>query len=220
MSTRVTDYKEAVDHLPAGAILVLQDVTWEDYEQLLEELWDHPGMRVTYDRGRLEIMSPLLEHERCKEFIARMVYALGDELDVDVEGAGSTTWKKKEEERGTEPDTCFYVANARRIIGNIIDLNVDPLPDIAVEVDTTSETLDKLSVYSTLGVPEIWRYDTRRRRARIYELREGAYVEIPSSRFFPILTGAALVEFIEQSKTQGHKAALAAFRQWIRTKIR
>ena len=63
MSTQTSALREAVDHLPAGAILVFQQVTWEDYERLLEELVDRPGLRVSYDEGRLEIMSPLPEHE-------------------------------------------------------------------------------------------------------------------------------------------------------------
>ena len=219
MSTRSIDYRDALDHLPEGASLVVQDVAWEDYERLLDDLVDRPGVRITYDQGRLEIMSPLPEHEEYKEFIARLVYVLCDDLDVNVEPRGSATWKKKSEGKGTEPDTCFYVANAERIIGKRkIDLSLDPPPDIAVEIDTTNESLSKFPIYSTLGVPEIWRYDSRRGRVFIYELRDQSYIEVPSSRSFPILTGAVLADFIEQSKTQGHKAAIAAFRRWIKTR--
>lgn len=118
MSTRSIDYRDAVDHLPNGASLVFQDVSWEDYEALVEDLWDRPGLRVTYDEGRLEIMSPLPEH-------------------------GSATWKRKRLRKGTEPDTCFYVAaHADAIVGRRkINLDVDPPPDIAVEIDTTHESL-------------------------------------------------------------------------------
>ena len=124
MSARSTDYRDAVEHLPEGAILVLPDVSWEDYEQLLDDVSDRPGIRLTYDQGRLEIMSPLPEHEEYKEFIARMVYALCAELGLRVEARGSTTWRKKRDAKGTEPDTCFYIANAERIIGKRrIDLN-------------------------------------------------------------------------------------------------
>ena len=106
MSTRSVEYREAVDHLPNGASLVFHDVSWEDYERLVEEdLADRPGLRVTYDEGRLEIMSPLPEHEEYKEFISRMVYLLGDELDINVEPRGSATWKRKRLRKGTEPDT-------------------------------------------------------------------------------------------------------------------
>src|SRR5207253_10587203 len=117
MSTRSIDYRDAVDHLPEGAALLVQDVSWEDYEHLLDDLADRPGLRVSYDTGKLWIMSPLPEHEEYKEFIAEIVYILRDELDINVEPRGSTTWKKKPDAKGTEPDTCFYVANADRIIG-------------------------------------------------------------------------------------------------------
>ena len=72
MSTRTTDYREAIDHLPEGATLVLSDVSWEDYETLLEDLADRPGVRITYDQGKVEIMSPLREHEKYKVRVSRI----------------------------------------------------------------------------------------------------------------------------------------------------
>ena len=217
MSTRSTDYRAAIEHLPEGATLVLQGVAWEEYEHLLEDLVDRPGVRVTYDQGKLEIMSPLSEHEALKESIARLVHVLCEELDLNLESYGSTTWKRKRDAKGTEPDACFYIANADRIIGKRkIDLDVDPPPDIAVEIDTTNESLSKFPIYSTFGIPEIWRYDGKRRAVVMYELRGKSYVQIPASRSVPILKGATITDFLEQSKKQGQKKALAAFRRWIR----
>ena len=209
------DYREAVDHLPEGAILVLQDVPWDDYEQLLDDLVDRPGVRATYDQGRLEIMSPRQEHEASKEFIIALVRALSEEPDAGLESYGSTTWKRKKDAKGTEADACFYIANAQQVIGKReIDLSVDPPPDLVVEIDVTNESLGKFPIYSTFGVPEIWRYDSKRHRAVMYELRGKSYGEITASRFFPILTVDVLADFVEQSKTQGQKTALAAFRRW------
>ena len=216
MATQIAEYRGAVDHLPEGGMLVLQDVTWESYEQLVEDLWDRPGVRVTYDQGRLEIMTPLPEHEEYKRFVERIVDALGEELDLNVEPRGSATWKRSGDARGTEPDSCFYVANSNRIIGKReIDLRTDPPPDVVVEIDTTNESLSKFPIYASFGVPEIWRYDARHNRVAMYELRGHVYVEIPSSRSFPILTAEVLAKAIEQSKSQGQKAAMAAFRRWI-----
>lgn len=217
MTTQSAEYRGAVDHLPEGGILVLQDVTWESYEQLIEDLSDRPGVRLTYDLGRLEIRTPLPEHEEYKRFIERIIDALGEELDLNVEPRGSTTWKRSGDAKGTEPDSCFYVANSDRIIGKRgIDLKTDPPPDVVVEIDTTNESLSKFPIYSSFGVPEIWRYDARHKRVAMYELRGNAYVEIPSSRSFPILTAEVLADAIEQSKSQGQKVALAAFRRWIK----
>ena len=93
---------------------------------------------------------------------------------------------------------------------------MEPPPDIAVEIDTTHESLIKFPVYAALRVPEIWHYNSRRTSAVIYDLHNESYVEIPASRFFPILTGSVLADFIEQSKAQGQRAALSAFRKWIK----
>jgi Uma2 family endonuclease len=220
MSTSITDYRDAVDHLPGGTTLVAQDVSWEDYERLLEELADRPGIRVTYDQGRLEIMSPRPEHEEYKRFIERIIDALADYLDLNVEPRGSATWRKQREAMGTEPDTCYYIANADRIIGKRdIDLTVDPPPDMVLDIDATHESLSKFPIYSTLRVPEIWRYDVRHKQVHIYELRGNKYAEITVSHSFPILTPKALADFIEQSKTKGQKAAMAAFRTWLKKRL-
>jgi Uma2 family endonuclease len=217
MSTTVTDYKEAVDHLPPGVTLIVQDVSWEDYEQLLEELEDHPGFRLTYDRGRLEIMSPRPQHERFKRFVEKMIDALADDLDLNVEPCGSATWKKEQEGKGTEPDTCYYVANADRVIGHDdIDLNIDPPPDIVVEIESTNESTSKFPIYAVLRVPEIWRFNVRRNQVQMYELRGNEYLEISASLSFPVLTPKVLAEFMDQRKTKGQKAAMVAFRSWLK----
>jgi Uma2 family endonuclease len=212
MSTRTADYRDAVDHLPAGATLVFQDCSWDEYERVLRDLDDRPGLRVTYDDGRLQIVSPLAEHEEYKEFILFVVRVLSEVRGLELETRGSTTWKRRALRKGTEPDTCFYVANAHRIIGKRkIDLESDPPPDIVVEVDITSESLSKFGIYAAFGVPEIWRYDGR--VAQFYELVGGDYRMVAESRSFPGLTPAILSDALDASKRQGQTRALAALRQ-------
>jgi len=216
MSTHVTDYKEALDHLPAGATLVFEDVSWDEYEELLEEMEGRPGWRVTYDEGKLQIISPKSGHEEYKRFIERLIDAVSDEFDINVEPRGSTTWKRKPD-KGAEGDTCYYVANAESIIGKRdIDIAKDPPPDLIVEIDSTSESVGKFGIYAAFRVPEVWRYDVKHNRFHMYELKAGKYSEIPSSRSFPFLTPQALVKFMDLSKAQGQKKALAAFRQWLK----
>lgn len=213
MSTETVDYLDAIAHLPAGAILRLPSVSWEEYEALLSDLTEWPGMRVSYDDGKVEIMSPSPEHEEYKEFVLRLVQVLSDESGITLETRGSATYRQKRLMKGAEPDTCFYVQNASRIIGKrTIDLEVDPPPDVVVEIDMTNESLSKFNIYAAFGVPEIWRYDGQ--QAHIYQLANQTYAEMTASRAFPALTAIALTEFIEQSKTQGQTAALIAFRQW------
>ena len=218
MSTRTTDLKEAIDHLPADAVLAIEGVTWEEYEQLLDDLGEAPPLRVTYDQGRLEIVTTGPGHEANKEFVSALARILSEELNVELEARGSTTYKGKRYEKGTEPDTCFYVVDVERVIGkeSVVDLNVDPPPDIVVELDFASDSRNKFSIYSQFGVPEIWRYVRKLQRCFIYELRDHTYVEIPASCFFPILTAATLTRFVEESKKRGQTKALSSFRLWVR----
>ena len=217
MRTLSTDLRDAVDHLPEAAVLVLDAITWEEYEHVLENLAERSGIRVTYDQGRLEIVTTSAGHERWREFVQDLVSVLCQESGLNLESYGGTTWKRKRELKGTEADTCFYVGKAARMIGkDEIDLNLDPPPDLVVEIDKANQSLNKFPIYAAFGVPEIWRCDVKRTRVHIYKLRGTAYVEIPSSPSFPILTSAVLIQFIEQSRIQGQIAALAAFREWIK----
>jgi len=216
MSTEILDYMNAIAHLPAGATLRLPSVTWEEYETLLADLTNWPAMRVSYDDGKMEIMSPSHEHEEYKEFIYSLARIISEESGITLETRGSATYRQKRLRKGAEPDTSFYVQNAAHIIGKrTIDLETDPPPDVVVEIDTTNESLSKFSIYAVFGVAEIWRYDGE--RAYLYQLTGQAYVEANASLAFPSLTARALADFIAQSKTQGQTAALVAFRHWWRS---
>jgi Uma2 family endonuclease len=115
---------------------------------------------------------------------------------------------------GVEPDGCFYVQNAARIIGHRIDLKTDPPPDIVIEVDISHESTSKLAIYAGMGVPELWRYDGR--RVHIYQLLEQRYVEVAASNTFPMITNEVLLRFLEQNKLEGQTAVLRSFREWLR----
>lgn len=210
MSTETLDYLDAIAHLPEGAILVAQQVSWEDYERLLSALGDAPGLRVSYCEGRLEIMAPLAEHEAFADTIAFMARVLTSELGWKLEARGRATLKRQQRLKGAEPNECFYVQNAPSIIGKRLDLGVHPPPDIVVEIDLTNESLSKFPIYSALGVPEIWRYDGQ--AMEIYQLARGNYVQAPFSPAFSFLSGPVLADFLEQSQRLGQDEALAAFR--------
>ncbi|HKZ02490.1 MAG TPA: Uma2 family endonuclease [Pyrinomonadaceae bacterium] len=215
MTTQTANYLEAIGHLPAGGTLILTDVPWKDYEQLLHDLGKGYAVRISYDQGRLEIMSPSHKHENFKELISRLAHVIAEELDIVLESLGSTTYKQEWLSRGVEPDACFYIQNAARIIGReSIDLRTDPPPDVVVEIDVSHDSTSKLAIYAGMRVPELWRYDGK--RARLYSLMADAYVEIPSSQFLPIVSCDLLTRFLEQSKTQGQSATLRSFREWLR----
>jgi Uma2 family endonuclease len=200
---------------PAEQRVVLHNVSWETYERLLAEHTDRSAPRFAYDRGELEIMSPNPEHERANRRIAQLVLAVADEVGIPAEDLGSTTFRREDLERGFEPDSCFYTRNEEAIRGkDRIDLTVDPPPDLVIEVDITSPSLDKLPIYARLGVPEVWRYDGR--KVSILVLEGERYAETARSAALWPLTSVILSRFIEESKTLERRAWMRKVREWAR----
>lgn len=148
----------------------------------------------------LEIMSPSPEHEAYNRSIALLVEAVAEELSIDVYDLGSTTFRSEDLERGFEPDSCFYIRNEERVRGkNRIDLTVDPPPDLVIEVDITSPSINKLPIYARLEVPEVWRYDGK--NLEILKLEDNGYVEVSESAALPSLTSSVLAGLVERSKS-------------------
>src|SRR2546426_4942550 len=144
---------------PAEERVILRGISWEKYLQILGNLDDHGG-RIAYDNGLLEIMSPNEEHENTKRLIGRLIEALTEELDMVMKSGGSTTYKRELRKKGIEPDESYYLGEesvARSKTAGGPDLEY-PSPDLAVEVEITRSQLNKLSIYSALGVREVWRY--------------------------------------------------------------
>lgn len=168
--------------------VLLDNITWELYERLLVANRDRSVPRFTYDRGQLEIMRPAAEHERIKETITLLVNVVAEEMGINAEGFGSTTFRHQDRTRGFESDACFYLANLARVKGKTeIDLQVDPPPDLVIEIDITSSSLDKLAIFASVDVSEVWRYDGS--RVRILRLEGAAYVEHEESAVLPGVTG-------------------------------
>ena len=210
------NYRDAIAHLPPGGTLSFQRVSWEEYEKLVAELGARAGVRVSYEQGKLEIHMPLPIHEFIKSFIADLMRALTDELELEMIGLGSTTFNYRDWSQGVEPDNCFYIQNAARILGvRRFDPAVPPpAPDIVVEIDITSESLSRFPTYANLGVPEIWRYDEN--EIVMYHLTPAGYVSATASETFPFLTTEALSQFLRRSETEGHRDLLREFREWVR----
>ncbi|HEX7956995.1 MAG TPA: Uma2 family endonuclease [Pyrinomonadaceae bacterium] len=217
MSTLTTNYLDIIERLPAGASLRLVNIDWDEYEHLLSQMEMFPGHRLSYDRGRLIIVSPSTEHEDYKEFIYSLARVISLETGVMLETRGAATFKSNKLLKGAEPDTCFYVQNAAHVVGKRrINLDTDPPPDVVVEIDMSSDSLYKLPIYAALGVPEIWRYDGR--GTHFYKLAGENYEVTQDSIAFPTLTAQDLTQYVERSKIEGQTAVLAAFQQTLRSR--
>lgn len=176
--------------------VILHGVSWQTYERLLAEHLESSGTRFTYDRGTLEIMLLSLRHERLKQTLNALVEIFAEELQIDFLNAGSTTFRREDLARGFEPDTCFYFVRAEYIRQkDEIDLTTDPPPELVVEVDITSPSLDKFSLFAALGVPEVWRYDGR--QVGIFHLAASAYAAVHESVTLPSVTDAIINRLLE-----------------------
>ena len=185
--------------------VVLYNIGWQQFENLLKDLGDKRAARIAYDRGTLEIMTPLPEHEHYKEVISDIVKDLADLLDLDYESLGSTTWKRESRLAGVEPDNCFYFQNEAAIRGKLeFDLNQDPPPDLVLEIDLTSKSLNRFPIYARLGVPEIWCYDSG--ELKIYQLQNEEYQEAQISLVFPNLAVQEIPILIEKNRSLGRRA--------------
>ena len=195
--------------------IVLSNIGWGTYERLLADQADSSAPRFAYDRGALEIMSPLPEHERYNRTIAALVESVAEESGRDVENLGSTTFKREDLERGFEPDSCFYIQHEAAVRGkSALDLCVDPPPDLVIEIAITHPSLDKFPIYAALGVPEVWRYDGR--RLELWVLEDDRYGDRTESDALPGVTVDAVLHLLERSKSIGHVAWLGEVRAWAR----
>ena len=200
-----------------GQQLLLKDISWKDFEEILEDLGEHRSSRISYSNGVLEIMVPLPEHEKGKEIIGDIVKILLEELEIDFEPLGSTTFKNKQMNQAVEPDACFYIKNYQAVIGkDRLDLSSDPPPDLAIEIDITNRT--KLDNYLLLGVPELWRYT--RKGFQINLLDGKRYIESDTSPNFPDIPIVELIEsHVKQAQTKGRSNAIRAFKHWVRENL-
>jgi len=203
---------------PAEQRTVLENISWETFEKLLQETGDRRGYRFAYDQGMLEIMTPLSEHENPKIQLGRIIFTLAEELNIEIKSAGSTTLKLKVEKKGIEPDNCYYIQNEPAVRGRQeLDLETAPPPDLAIEIDITSSSVNKLGIYSAIGVPELWRYDGR--VLKFYQLVSGEYIEQEFSLAFPFVSVVEMGRFLEESKTTGEITLLRSFRTWVKEQI-
>jgi Uma2 family endonuclease len=200
-----------------GHQLLIKNISWSTYKRILAELGDNRNYKLGYGQGVLEIMAPLPEHEVAKVIIGDLVKALLEELDLEFWSLGSTTFDRENMDAGVEPDDCFYIQNEAKVRGkDRIDLEIDPPPDLAIEIDITSRT--RFNNYQALKVPELWRWNGS--NVEINVLINGKYVESNTSSIFPNLPiSQAIPKYLLLSKTNGRNTTMKVFRAWVRQQI-
>lgn len=195
--------------------VVLRNISWQTFESMLADTGEDRASRFTYDQGTLEIMAPLMPHEHWNRLIERLIFVLGEELNLEIYPAGSTTLIRKDTRRSAEPDSSYYIQNEALVKNkSAIDLHNNQLPDLVVEIDLTSSSLDKFQVYASLGVPELWRYDDG--VLNIYQLQQKEYIQCNYSPTFAQLPLIGIPRFLDESQKIGVMGMTRIFRTWVR----
>ncbi|MGF1602986.1 MAG: Uma2 family endonuclease [Thermosynechococcaceae cyanobacterium] len=197
---------------PGERRVIFRNLTWQNYQSILQSVGEHRSTRLTYACGTLEMTMPLEDHEFAKELIGLFIRVLVVELGLRLKSMGSTTLDRQDLDRGAEPDCAFYIQHYAQVSGRSIDLEQDPPPDLVVEIDITHSDINKLDLYSNMGVPEFWRYDGH--LLKIYQLQGSGYERTEVSSTFPWVPTTRLYKFLEQASVD-EVAAELALRKWV-----
>jgi Uma2 family endonuclease len=194
--------------------LILQGVSWDFYERILKEFADSNALHFAYDDGFLEVEVPLFEHESANRILQNLVTTICVEKEIEVINAGSNTFRERAKAKGVEPDTCFYIQNEAKIRGKLdIDLAHDPPPDLVIEVDVTSPSLNKMPIYAALGVGEVWLY--KGEKVEFYKLYGEFYQQISNSLAFPFLSSEKATEFLKKGLQDSFLKWNKEVRNWV-----
>lgn len=196
--------------------MILDNVSWETYTNLLQELNPSAGKRLTYDQGVLQITVVSFRHEKPNRMLASLVEELAAAMDIDFCNSGATTFKRDDLHKGFEPDSSFYFRNVSHMMGvDEVDLSTDPPPDLVIEVDITSPSINKFPIFAAVGVAELWHRKTG--KVTIYQLQDGKYVEAAESAFLPSVTGGAITNLLSIALKEPSRLALRRkIKDWLR----
>jgi Uma2 family endonuclease len=193
--------------------VILNNLTWESYQQILHALPQNRTSHLTYDRGILEITMPLETHEWASELIGLFIRILAVEMGLKLKSMRSTTINRQDLDRGAEPDCAYYIQNQSKVAGKTIDFTQDPPPDLVVEVDITHSDIDKNRLYASMGVPEFWRYNGQ--ELKIYKLEQNIYLECDRSPTFDWIDKEYLYRFLEDARADEVEAEVR-FRAYVK----
>jgi Uma2 family endonuclease len=204
---------------PPGVVaderIVVPRVSWETYNRLIEDDPERRVPRLTYDRGVLELVTPSMPHEQFALTIIRLVDIVSAMLEISIRSVGSTTYRRQDLERGFEPDASFYIQHEPSIRNlEEVNLAVDPPPDLVLEMEMSRSALNKLALFWSMGIPEVWRYDGE--RITIHVLTADTYSVSSSSNVLPVLTCDTITRFLAQSREMPSHQWFQMVSDWAR----
>lgn len=196
--------------------VVIYELDWQSYQQILVALPQKRRARLIYDQGTLELTMPSEAHDFFSRMIGLFIRILVEEFGFKIKTIGSTTMNYPALKKGSEADEAFYIQNQPRVAGRTVDFAADPPPDLVVEIDISHTDINKNRFYARIGVPEFWRFNGK--TLRIYQLQNGEYIEVETSPTFPELQKSRLYEFLEQCWDDEIEAC-NALRAWVRQEL-
>ena len=183
----------------AEDVVVLEDISWDTYCRLNDENFSS-SIRMSFFEGALEILTLSARHENWERMIEVLVHSLVEGMGLDCVSFGSVTMRRKDLRAGLEPDACFYFGPMAAAMRGREELNLqtDPAPDLAVEIDISRRSLPKFPLYAALGIGEIWR--AHQDEMVLYQLVDGEYRVIPASKLLPGMTGVRLAQLLADGR--------------------
>jgi Uma2 family endonuclease len=204
-----------LEPLPERDHFVFENVDWEFYERTLEQL-ERSGQhaRVTYDDGRMEIMTKTGWHEVMKKSIARLLEHYSFVRDIPIQGVGEATLKRQDKRQGVEADECYYIVNKMLLDSKgFLDLKKGPPPDLAIEAEISETSIPKKPIYARLGVPELWRANFD--GIMVLRLKDKDYDAGEASGYFPRLDLKEFFGFVKIAMEDQFRA-VKEFDAWLR----
>lgn len=193
--TKPHTLKSSVGREPTIERVYLPDVSWETYQQLVKDLMGKRNIRLTYNGEDLEIMVVSYKHDAYSFTLGEIVSTVGDWLEIDFVGAGSTTFRAEKKRKGFEGDQSFYFKDAEIVRRKSeIDLSFDPPPELIIEVDITHGSLPKFPILAALGIEEIWRFNGE--EIIFYRLENEQYKEVAESVCLPRVKSETVTELL------------------------
>lgn len=193
--------------------MVLENVSWETFVALADERRGSVP-RMTYSEGVLEMMSPKRKRENIGRLIGRMVEAYSEIKGIEILSVASVTVKRSDLKKAYEADESYYVTSIDQVLAKEeLDFEVDPAPDLVVEVELTSSAIEKMELFAAMQVREVWRHDGT--SVQFYRWLNGRYNLIQTSVELPGLDAALINRFLEQRLEAGETTFIRAFRREI-----
>lgn len=201
--------------LSPGSAMTVSGLTWQHYQLFLAELGENRATRLAYSGGSLEIRMPSKLHEIVNRLLSKIIFALAEELGLEIVDLGSTTWNREDLDKGIEPDSCFFIQNAGLVQGLNPEIPPNLSPDLAVEVDIASASNQKMAIYQALGVPELWLYSSG--KVKLLDLRGEQVRELETSLAFSVVSVEQLQAWVVLRETSTDLTVVKAVRQFVST---